>query len=110
MNEQVQKSRRRLRGATARLMTVAALVALLATFAPWPAGVRPAGAHDTCKHVVCQESIVEGSAGQMQVQWKHHEEGSGGGFHDGDGNDAGLSHAALAADGGQWVDTSPPQG
>ena len=104
MNEQVQKSRRRLRGATARLMTVATLVALLATFAPWPAGVRPAGAHDTCKHVVCQESIVEGSAGQMQVQWKHHEEGSGGGFNDIAGN------AAEAADDAQRVDTSPPQG
>ena len=35
---------------------------------------------------------------------------NGGGIYDGAGNDAGLSHAAVAADGGQRVDTSPPQG
>ena len=35
---------------------------------------------------------------------------NGGGIYDSAGNAAGLSHAALAADGGQRVDTSPPQG
>ena len=53
-------------------MTVAALLALLATLAPWPAAVRPVLAEHTGMYVVCPDPILEGNSAQMQVRWKNH--------------------------------------
>ncbi len=72
MNERMRKIRCLLRGLTVRCMTVAALLALLATLAPWPAAVRPVLAEHTGMYVVCPDPILEGNSAQMQVRWKNH--------------------------------------
>ena len=71
MRQHARKFRRRLCGLSVRCMTVAALLALVATVTPWPT-VRPAHADHTGMYVVCPDPILEGNSGQMQVRWRRH--------------------------------------
>ncbi len=71
MRQHARKFRHRLCGLSVRCMTVAALLALVATVTPWPT-VRPAHADHTGMYVVCPDPILEGNSGQMQVRWRRH--------------------------------------
>ena len=82
MNEKARKTRDRLVRWTARLTVrcamAAALLALLATLAPWPVGVRPVMAEHKGLYLVCPDPILEGNSAHMQIRMKmHHTIGAG---------------------------------
>ena len=72
MREQMRKIRRRLCGLSVRCMAVAALLALVATVAPWPAGVRPVLANHRGSWLVCPDPILEGNSALMKFRMKDH--------------------------------------